>query len=451
MSNQSILNAVQNQYGAVARSSLSNESAAVQAVAKAFGYSPDELSSIPSQANMGLSCGNPVAVAGLREGEVVVDLGSGGGLDVFLAAQRVGPTGKAIGIDMNPDMIDRAKAGAKESGTTNVEFHLTQIDRLPLAEKSVDCVISNCVINLVPDKSQAFREILRVLKPGGRMVLSDIALKQPLPEAVRQDVQAYVGCIAGAIQISEYERLLREAGFEAVVVQDTGADLNAYAQAGASGSCSSSACCSATGETAANSVIHNGLAEVLSRFDANEFAASVRVHALKPASESVIPKRNEETNMKTIQVYDKPMCCSTGVCGPEFDPVLPRFAADLQWLKSLGHRVERFNLAQQPEAFIENSAVHQLLAFQGTNCLPLIVVEGKIASKKVYPTREELAQWIASDTAVASGCCGGPAKDSSTSCCAADESAKATTGSGCGCSENTAVTVPSRAGKSACC
>lgn len=451
MNKQSILDAVQDQYGAVARSELSNESQAVRAVAAAFGYSPEELASLPPQANMGLSCGNPVAVAGLREGEVVVDLGSGGGLDVFLAAQRVGPTGRAIGIDMTPDMISRAKAGAEQKALENVEFHLAQIDRLPLQDASVDCIISNCVINLVPDKSAAFREILRVLKPGGRIVISDIALKQPLPDSVLKDVQAYVGCIAGAMQIAEYENLLRMAGFEAVVVQDTGANLNAYAQAGASGCRSSPGCCSATPDTSPGSAVHDGLANVLNQFDANAYAASVRVHALKPASESVIPRPEEETNVKTIQVYDKPMCCSTGVCGPEVDPALPRFAADLQWLKSLGHRVERFNLAQQPEAFIQNSAVHQLLAVQGINCLPLIVVEGKIASKNVYPSREELTQWIAGDTTVSSSCCGGPAKDPSKSCCAADESAKATAGSGCGCSGNAVVTVPSRAGKSACC
>jgi arsenite methyltransferase len=201
MDKQAILNSVQDQYGSVARSTLSNESKAVRSVAQAFGYSEEELASLPPQANMGLSCGNPVALAGLREGEVVVDLGCGGGLDVLLAAKRVGPTGKAIGIDMTPDMIERAKAGAAQTGATNVEFHMAQIDQLPLPDASLDCIISNCVINLVPDKSQAFREILRVLKPGGRMVVSDIALKQPLPAEVLQDVQAYVGCISGAIQI----------------------------------------------------------------------------------------------------------------------------------------------------------------------------------------------------------------------------------------------------------
>ncbi len=138
--------------------------------------------------------------------------------------------------------------------------------------------------------------------------------------------------------------------------------------------------------------------------------------------------------MKTIQVYDKPMCCSTGVCGPDVDPVLPQFAADLQWLKSQGHRVERFNLAQQPEAFIQNPAVHQLLATQGTSCLPVIVVDGAVVSFQVYPTRDQLIGSMASHRTAAAECCDGPAKDASQSCCAADEQAQAAVGVGCGCS-----------------
>src|SRR4029434_2503838 len=150
---------------------------------------------------MGLSCGNPTAMANLRAGEVVVDLGSGGGLDVFLAAGKVGPTGKAIGIDMTPEMIELARRNAAKAndgkGYANVEFHLATIDKLPLLDSSVDCVISNCVINLAPDKPAVFREIARVLKPGGRLAVSDIALKQPLPPEIGKDLMAYVGCIAG--------------------------------------------------------------------------------------------------------------------------------------------------------------------------------------------------------------------------------------------------------------
>jgi arsenite methyltransferase len=277
-----ILDVVQAKYGAVARSSLSSDSQGVRAVAQAFGYSPEELASIPAEANMGLSCGNPTAFASLRPGETVVDLGSGGGLDVFLAAAKVGTTGKAIGIDMTPEMVERARQSAKKQGLQNVEFHLSTIDKLPLPEASVDCVISNCVINLAPDKPAVFREILRVLKPGGRVAVSDIALKKELPRELAEDLLAYVGCIAGAISVSEYERSLIDAGFEAVQIVDTGKDLNAYSQIENQSGCCSSAAMSCCGSTDAG--IHESLADLLLRYDVNEYAASVQVYAIKASS-----------------------------------------------------------------------------------------------------------------------------------------------------------------------
>src|SRR5690349_5557619 len=217
--------AVKSKYGAVALSGLSSDHAGVCAVAEAFGYTPEELASIPAEANMGLSCGNPTATARLRPGEVVVDLGCGGGLDVFLAAARVGPTGKAIGIDMTPEMLALARRNAARGSDgqpiTNVEFHQAAIDQLPLPDDSVDCVISNCVINLAPDKPAVLREIARVLKPGGRLAVSDIALKKPLPPEIGNDVMAYIGCIAGAILIEDYRRILVDAGFAHVEVVDS--------------------------------------------------------------------------------------------------------------------------------------------------------------------------------------------------------------------------------------
>jgi SAM-dependent methyltransferase len=301
---------VREQYGRTAKSGLSSNDSGVRAVAEAFGYSSDELTSIPAEANMGLSCGNPTATANLRPGEVVVDLGSGGGLDVFLAAQKVGPTGRAIGIDMTPEMIELSKKNAAKSNVTNVEFHLAGIDNIPLPDASVDVVISNCVINLAPDKSAVFREIARVLKPGGRLAVSDIALKQPLPDEIGKDVQAYVGCISGALLIDQYRRQLTEAGFADVVVVDAGANLNAYAAVeGQSGCCSpamsatetpaaSSACCSPAASTvpvtaaasgccgskppADQTTVHEGLAGLLDRYDVNDYAASVKVYAVRP-------------------------------------------------------------------------------------------------------------------------------------------------------------------------
>jgi arsenite methyltransferase len=317
MSAANVIDAVKSRYGAVAESELSSRHSGVRAVAKAFGYNGEELASIPAEANMGLSCGNPTAMASLRQGEVVVDLGSGGGLDVFLAARKVGPTGKAIGIDMTPEMIERARTGAQKAGLTNVEFHLAEIDRIPLPDASVDCVISNCVINLAPDKPAVFREVVRILKPGGRLAVSDIALKRPLPEELGQDMMAYVGCIAGAILIDDYRRQLIEAGFDAVEVIDSGSDLHAYTKVeNQSGCCAPTAdvkpetlpvagsCCSppvTDSKSGAGSVAGSccsppaakgsenaggpdRLGELLNRYNVNDYAASVKVFAVKPVN-----------------------------------------------------------------------------------------------------------------------------------------------------------------------
>jgi ubiquinone/menaquinone biosynthesis C-methylase UbiE len=271
---EQLLEAVRSKYGAVADSTLSNKDAGVKAVAEAFGYSAAELTSIPAEANMGLSCGNPTAIASIRPGEVVVDLGSGGGMDVFLASPLVGPTGRAIGIDMTPAMIERARTNAQVGGYQNVEFYLGTIDHLPLADGSVDCVISNCVINLAPDKPAVFREIFRVLKPGGRVAVSDIALKKALPGEVLRDVLAYVGCVAGAVLMKDYERQLKEAGFEAVQIVDTNKDLRAYTQVEKQQACCAPSSSGSCGEG-------EQLAELFRRYNVNDYAASVQVYALK--------------------------------------------------------------------------------------------------------------------------------------------------------------------------
>jgi SAM-dependent methyltransferase len=275
----SINEAVQNRYGDIAAQGLSSKQEGVKAIAEAFGYSSEQLASIPAEANMGLSCGNPTAFASLKEGETVVDLGSGGGLDVFLAAAKVGLSGKAIGIDMTPEMLALARANAARAGLTNVEFHEAMIDKLPLPDASVDCVISNCVINLAPDKHAVFREIARVLKPGGRLAVSDIALKKPLPREIGENLLAYVGCIAGTFPIEEYRLGLHDAGFAHVEIIDTNADLNVYGKnVEQQSACCAPGCCSTEDDTK----MQTQLFELMKLYNINEYAASVKVYAIKP-------------------------------------------------------------------------------------------------------------------------------------------------------------------------
>lgn len=293
-----VIQAVRSKYGAVAMSGLSSDHAGVHAIAEAFGYSAEELASIPAEANMGLSCGNPTAFASLRPGETVVDLGCGGGLDVLLAAAKVAPDGKAIGIDMTDEMVELARrnAGRGMGGrpVTNVEFHRATIDEIPLANASVDCVISNCVINLAPNKPAVFREVARILKPGGRLAVSDIVLKRPLPDELGSDLMAYVGCIAGAISEQEYREGLLAAGFSHVEIVDTGADLNAYAQVENQAACCAptpsgtgelavleEGCCTPSPQSVPDDALHARLADLLRRYDVNDYAASMRIYAVK--------------------------------------------------------------------------------------------------------------------------------------------------------------------------
>ncbi|MBX3357587.1 MAG: arsenite methyltransferase [Phycisphaeraceae bacterium] len=191
-----------------------------EALARAIGYSQAEVAASPDGANMGLSCGNPTAIASLRPGEVVLDLGAGGGFDCFVAGPKVGAQGRVIGVDMTPEMVSKARRNAEsyhaQTGLENVEFRLGEIEHLPVADASVDVVISNCVLNLSPDKARVWREIARVLRPGGRVAVSDLSLLRPLPEDVARDVEALVGCVAGAVLVDETRRMASEAGLEGV-------------------------------------------------------------------------------------------------------------------------------------------------------------------------------------------------------------------------------------------
>jgi len=185
---------------------------------RSLGYSDEELAALPQGADLGLGCGNPVALAALEPGTVVLDLGSGAGIDCFLAARKVGPAGRVIGVDMTPEMVGKARANGRKVAATNVEFRLGEIEHMPVADSSVDVVISNCVINLSPDKPQVFREALRVLRPGGRLMVSDIVLDAPLPQALLDSAAAYVGCISGASLRDDYLAMIAAAGFERIRV-----------------------------------------------------------------------------------------------------------------------------------------------------------------------------------------------------------------------------------------
>lgn len=181
-----------------------------------IGYSKEELGQVPSGANLGLGCGNPTGLASLKKGETVLDLGAGAGVDAFLAAKKVGPTGRVIGVDMTREMVEKARANSEKGGYSNVEFRLGEIEHLPVSDNSVDVIISNCVINLSPDKQQVYNDAFRVLRPGGRLIISDIVTKGELPVAVRDDPDSWSACIAGALQKDEYLDIIRKAGFSGI-------------------------------------------------------------------------------------------------------------------------------------------------------------------------------------------------------------------------------------------
>ena len=226
--NTDIRTAVRERYGAVAReqgsdcgcsSSCCSASASSSEKSIALGYSAQDVSVVPEGANLGLGCGNPQAIASLKPGETVLDLGSGGGFDCFLAVRAVGKQGKAIGVDMTSDMISLSRRNAQKAGFENVEFRLGEIEYLPVADASVDVIISNCVINLSPEKPQVFREAFRVLKSGGRLAVSDMVASGPIPEELKSDLSSYSSCVAGAAAVDDLRSMLREAGFRDIRVE----------------------------------------------------------------------------------------------------------------------------------------------------------------------------------------------------------------------------------------
>jgi len=235
MTENEIRKIVSEKYGQLARQASSccqpgNQSCcggiSAKDISKRIGYSESQMASAPDEANLGLGCGNPTAIASLVEGETVLDLGSGAGFDCFLAADKVGAKGKVIGVDMTPEMIFRARENSRKNGYGNVEFRLGELENLPLADGIIDVALSNCVINLVPDKKRVFSELYRVLKPSGRFIISDIVLTRPLPERIKQSILAYVGCVAGAIMKDDYIAAIKQAGFiEVEVVTEKAYDV----------------------------------------------------------------------------------------------------------------------------------------------------------------------------------------------------------------------------------
>ncbi|KAH8822461.1 S-adenosyl-L-methionine-dependent methyltransferase [Flagelloscypha sp. PMI_526] len=318
-----LINAVRSAYSSRAKDGASAEYAS--RVAQSFGYSVEQLKAVPEESHMGLSCGNPTVTATLQPGEVVLDLGSGGGIDIFLAANKVGPEGFTIGLDVSPDMISRARSSAQRRGLfpPHMAFVETSLsETLPIKSNSIDCVLSNCVLNLLPTpaKNIIFQEIWRVLKPGGRVVLDDIIAKQELPPKIKEDLAYYVGCIAGAITVEEYQALMQSAGFFDPLFVDNKADVNVYvtaaeAESNASGCCGamepemkSSGCCGAAN---ANSKPSSGFADQpmsadsqnqipfkLPEEDLNKFVGkflrfnlrlwtSYQVYAMKPKTDTI--------------------------------------------------------------------------------------------------------------------------------------------------------------------
>jgi ubiquinone/menaquinone biosynthesis C-methylase UbiE/bacterioferritin-associated ferredoxin len=228
MQKKEIKKAVRSGYAKIAKQSGSccgvpsccGNSKAATDISKSIGYSIEEINSVPDGANLGLGCGNPVALASLKKGDIVLDLGSGAGFDAFLAANKVGDTGRVIGIDMTKEMIQKAEINRVKGGYSNVEFRLGEIENLPVDDNSIDVIISNCVINLSTDKESVFKEAFRVLKPGGRLMVSDLVLIKELPEIIKNSVESYVGCLAGAIFKDEYLKLIKSAGFTNVSIMD---------------------------------------------------------------------------------------------------------------------------------------------------------------------------------------------------------------------------------------
>ena len=362
--------AVRNKYGAVARGEALSCCGPAEACAPTdvrsievnmIGDAYDGVDGYVDAADLRLGCGLPIEHARLTQGQTVLDLGSGAGLDAFVARRVVGETGTVLGVDFTPEMVEKARKNAAALGYANVRFEHGDIEALPFNDGDVDVVVSNCVLNLVPDKARAFAEAFRVLRPGGHVCISDVVSRGVLPDAVRASAELYAGCVAGAVDLDEYLAFMAQAGFvDARIVAERPIGLP-------------------------DDLLPPG--EEVPLF-------SITVRATRPASESGSAVSRVTA---TLRVYDPPQCCSTGVCGPDVDPALVQFASDLRGLASSGITVERFNLAQQPEAFVREPVVVQTVNALGTSVLPLLVVDGRVVSHGRYPSRNELLAFVSTE------------------------------------------------------
>lgn len=336
-------------------------------------YDESAKSLLPEEAIIAsLGCGNPTALADLQPGESVLDLGSGGGVDVLLSAQRVGPTGKAYGLDMTDEMLALARENQAKAGVSNAEFLKGHIENIPLPDNSVDVIISNCVINLSGDKNQVFAEAFRVLKPGGRLAVSDVVLSRPLPEELATITALWTGCISGALTETDCIAGLTDAGFDSVSVEPT----QIFDRAALVGLVAD----------IPESDVPDGLDVNAAITSLDGVIRSAAIRAVKPGGQS-------RPATPVIRVYEPALCCNTGVCGPDVDQALVEFTADLSALQSRGVDITRHNLANDPMAFAADPTVKAFLQVAGSAGLPLTTVDGVTVLTGAYPSRADLERY----------------------------------------------------------
>ena len=317
-----------------------------------------------------LGCGVPTAVADLHEGETVLDLGSGAGADVLISARRVGPTGKAIGLDMTDEMLELARANAAQAGVANVEFVKGFIEDIPLRDASVDVIVSNCVLNLSGDKPKVLAEAARVLKPGGRFAVSDVIASPDMDEATRADLAAYTGCIAGALTEEQFRDGLAAAGFTDIEIRETHR-VHEHATSAIVRACKPGTPLPASTSNA--------------KPESSYPMTAINVINVSPETPAVA---------RRIEMFEPAMCCQSGVCGPSVDQQLIDIREDLRWAQAQGADVTRHNLSSDPDAFVANPKVTGLMAAFGEAALPALLLDGDIAVHGRYPSREDLVDLL---------------------------------------------------------